>query len=207
MFSRLIDPNFLIFRGALLILLLAFFWAPSAFCELTGKKRDLDGNGFKEAIAYYDENKVLVKLQIDEDIDGKYETTVYYKNGFRDTGEKDTDRNGQADTWIRYYFTGLPWIIARDRNRDGRQDYWRYLKNGFVYKKERDRNYDGKVDLVISYEGKPDLRFDEDEELKEFERKEDNDYDGVFEKVEKRKLQISESGIDPLAGAIDEAGG
>lgn len=188
-----------------LLLLLSFYGPQDAFCELTSRKKDLDGNGFKEAIAYYDENKVLMKLQVDEDIDGKYETTVHYKNGFRHTGEKDTDRNGKVDTWIQYYFTGLPWIIARDRNQDGKQDYWRYLKNGFVYKKERDRNYDGKVDLVVSYEGKSDLRYDEYDEPKEFERKEDNDYDGVFEKVEKRSLQVSESGIDPSAGATEEA--
>ena len=196
-----------IFQVASLVLFFATFDSQSAFCELTSKKIDLDGNGFKEAMAYYDENKALSRLQVDGDIDGKYETTVYYKNGFRETAEKDSDRDGKPDTWIKYYFIGLPWIISRDRNRDGAPDYWRYLKNGFVYKKERDRNFDGKVDLAISYEGKPDLRFDEDEEAKEFERKEDNDYDGVFEKVEKRKLEVSDSGIDPSAGAVDEISG
>lgn len=169
-------------------------------------RRDLTGSGFKNALACYDEHKMLVKVMVDDHLSGKYTTTVYYKNGYRDRAEKDTDGDGRVDTWIKYYFTGQPWVIARDTNGDGKPDYWRHYKNGFLYKKERDRNYDGRVDLIISYEGKVDMQYTGDLP-KEYERKEDNDFDGVFEKTERRKLRVSDTTVDAAAGSIEEVNG
>ncbi|MBI4431940.1 MAG: hypothetical protein HY592_00445 [Candidatus Omnitrophica bacterium] len=61
--------------------------------------------------------------------------------------ERDTDRDGQVDTWVYRYFTGVAWKIAEDRDRDGKADYWRFFKNGVVYKWEQDANADGQVDI------------------------------------------------------------
>lgn len=168
----------------------------------TTKKVDLDQDGFQETELIY-EGKLIVKALIDENGDGKIDGTILYRNGARDSGERDVNFDGQTDTWIRYYITGLPWEITRDKNGDGKVDYWKYLKNGFVYKREWDRNFDGKPDVRILVPGKADLR-GVDEPKQKIEKQYDDDFDGQFEKVEKVTKRVPQIRASMAAGAVDE---
>ena len=168
----------------------------------TTRKVDLDEDGFQETELIY-EGRMIVRALIDENGDGKIDGTIQYRNGFRDTGERDVNFDGQTDTWIRYYITGLPWLVTRDKNGDGQVDYWKYLKNGFVYKREWDRNFDGKPDVRILVPGKADLR-DPDEQKQQIEKQYDEDFDGQFEKIEKVSKRVPQIMVKTTAGAIDE---
>ena len=99
------------------------------------KKVDLDGDGYTETRLFY-EGKLIAKAVMDVNGDGKTDGTIYYKDGFRESGERDANLYGRIDTWIWYYITGVPWIIARDKNGDVKPDYWKFMKLGFIYKRE-----------------------------------------------------------------------
>jgi hypothetical protein len=166
------------------------------------KKVDLDRDGYQETQLFYD-GKVIEKALIDENRDKKVDGTIWYKNGFRDKGERDINFDGRIDTWIKYYITGVPWIIARDKNNDGRADYWKHIKNGFIYKREWDRNFDGRPDVRMLIPGKADLR--EIGETKQILTKQfDDDFDGVFEKEIKISKRMPHIQVKTTAGSISE---
>jgi len=176
--------------------------SPSVLAEETTKKVDLDGDGYYETRLFYD-GKLITKALIDMNGDGKTDGTITYKNGFRESAERDANLDGQVDTWIKYYMTGVPWIIARDKNTDGRPDYWKYMKLGFVYKREWDRNFDGKPDARVLIQGKADFR-EKEETVQDMEKQFDEDFDGQFEKVVKMKKRVPNIKIESAAGAIGE---
>lgn len=170
--------------------------------EETTKKVDLDGDGYTETRLFY-EGKMIAKALIDMNGDGKTDGTIFYKNGFRESAERDANLDGQIDTWIKYYMTGVPWIIARDKNGDTRPDYWKYMKLGFVYKREWDRNFDGKPDARVLIQGKADFR-EKDDTVQAMEKHFDEDFDGQFEKVIKVKKRVPNIKVESAAGAIGE---
>lgn len=186
--------------------LAVLFWmyavSPPVLAEETMKKVDLDGDGYHETQLFY-EGKLIAKALIDDNGDGRPDGTIFYKNGFRESGERDANFDGKTDTWIKYYMTGVPWIIARDKNGDGKPDYWKYIKNGFIYKREWDRNFDGKPDARVLIPGKADLR-EKDEPVQVLEKDFDEDFDGLFEKVVKVKKRIPHIKVETAAGAIGE---
>ncbi|MBI4353115.1 MAG: hypothetical protein HY593_04220 [Candidatus Omnitrophica bacterium] len=186
------------------------FTAPSHSAQIA-ERVDLDGDGHREATIFF-ENGRIVKVQVDRNLDKKIDCVIYYKDGFRIRAERDANYDKKIDVWIKYYFTGMPWFIAGDKNFDGKPDHWRYLKNGFVYKREWDRNFDGKPDLRMLFEAPPDMRFVPGIHNRLVEIKEDNDFDGVFEKITRPKKKQkpvtpdSEGKIDITPGAIEETG-
>jgi hypothetical protein len=187
--------------GAVMLGVMCF--SASWLCaEETVKKADLDGDGYNEARLFYD-GKLISKALIDMNGDGRNDGTIFYKNGFRESAERDANLDGQIDTWIKYYITGVPWIIVRDKNRDGKPDYWKYMKLGFVYKREWDRNFDGKPDARVLIPGKADLR-EKDESVQAMEKHFDEDFDGRFEKVIKMKKRVPNIKVESAAGAIGE---
>jgi hypothetical protein len=183
-------------------LMLCVLASPLSADETAGKKADLDGDGYNEARLFYD-GKLIAKALIDMNGDGKADGTILYRNGFRESAERDANLDGKVDTWIKYYITGVPWIIARDKNGDGKPDYWKYMKLGFVYKREWDRNFDGKPDARVIIPGKADLR-EKDESVQAMEKHFDEDFDGRFEKVIKMKKRVPNIKVESAAGGIGE---
>jgi hypothetical protein len=173
-----------------------------ALATETSKKADLDGDGIPETTLFYD-GKLITRAVMDENDDGKPDGTVYYKAGFRYNAERDLDFDGKNDTWVKYYMTGVPWMVMRDKNGDGKPDYWKHIKNGFVYKREWDRNLDGKPDIRMIVPGKADLR-DTKVKTQLLEKHFDNDYDGNFEKVVKVRKREPSIKVQNQAGAIGE---
>lgn len=188
-------------KWALLLLLILLVPIYTLATE-TSRKADLDGDGYSETQLFY-EGKIVIKALLDENGDGKTDGTVSYKDGFRERAERDINFDGKIDTWIKYYITGVPWIITRDKNGDGNVDYWKYLKNGFIYKREWDRNFDGKPDVRILIPGKADLR-ELDERYQLLEKYSDENYDGDFEKKVKITKRVPNIKVNQSAGAIGE---
>ena len=173
-----------------------------AMATETSKKADLDADGVPETMLYY-EGKLITRAVMDDNFDGKPDGTVYYKAGFRYSGDRDLDFDGKTDTWVKYYMTGIPWMVMRDKNGDGKPDYWKHIKNGFVYKREWDRNFDGKPDIRMIVPGKSDLR-DTKQKTQLLEKQFDNDYDGQFEKIVKIRKREPSIKVQSQAGAIGE---
>ncbi len=178
--------------GFLIVCLATLLVAPmSALCAestpLSIVLRSLHGNdGFKDAVVTL-QGKVIQKVIVDINHDGKPDMVIHYKNGFRDYASGDMDADGKMDTWVNYYFTGVPWKIAEDYDRDGNPDYWIFLKNGVPYRWEQDRNGDTQVDIVTM--------LDEKTGKVVLQRLDDN-FDGV---LDKRSPQAGWTGLKPQA--------
>ena len=88
---------------------------------------------------------------------------------------QDTNKDGKPDLWASYDKGGYLTVAADDsEHRDGRPHHWRYFRAGKVYRREWDRNFDNKADLVIL-----------EKDGRMVEKKQDDNFDGRFEKSEK----------------------
>ena len=147
----------------------------TAWSMENSRMADIDGDGYEEAEIFYEGNQI-VKTFVDYDHDRRMESVIYYKNGARDHAEQDIDGNGSTDRWVYYYFTGVSWKVAEDRNVDTKPDYWFYLKDNKIYKWEQDTNGDGKADLRTVYET------DKAGKTRSLvQQSSDGNFDGVFE--------------------------
>ncbi|MCG3176637.1 MAG: hypothetical protein MOGMAGMI_01595 [Candidatus Omnitrophica bacterium] len=174
--------------------------ADATALELRARRMDLDGDGHKEAVVQFHNDKA-VKAELDRNADGRTDGYLFYRNGHREIGQIDSDYDGIFDTVIDYYFTGVPAAIKYDRNRDGYPDLTRYFKNGFLYKVERDRNYDRIPDVRVLYELGPDYRPKAIDGLQKVQRHYDEDFDGVFDRYLETRRRISVQKADIVAGA------
>ena len=149
-----------------------------AMATETSKKADLDADGVPETMLYY-EGKLITRAVMDDNFDGKPDGTVYYKAGFRYSGDRDLDFDGKTDTWVKYYMTGIPWMVMRDKNGDGKPD----------------------IRMIVP--GKSDLR-DTKQKTQLLEKQFDNYYDGQFEKIVKIRKREPNIKVQSQAGAIGE---
>jgi hypothetical protein len=163
---------------------------------------DLDGDGYKEAEVYFEGPKVVLAL-LDRNDDKKIDGTIHYRDGFREYAEIDADYDGRVETWVQYYFTGLPSLIRTDKDGDGSPDSWRHFQNGFIYKKEWDRNGDGAPDYRILTEADADFRGDLDR-FRTVEKQYDNDFDGTFDRTVRVKKKMPPARVGLEAGAYRE---
>ena len=176
---------------------------PVAWASQVMRKNDLDGDGTKEANVYYEGNKIM-KIVMHKNHDGKTDSRIYYRAGFRDYAELDSNFDGIIDTVILYYFTGIPASIAVDRNGDSKPDRWTYFQNGIIYKREWDRNFDGIPDYRIRFSVKADYRMDVKTEMQAIVKEYDNNNDGFFEKTVKTKKRAQAKRLSSTAGSLSE---
>lgn len=141
------------------------------------KRKDLDGDGIREAVVFYD-GRTAVRAVSDVNQDGHPDMFIYYRDGVRDHADVDIDEDGRADKWIYYGQDGVPWKEAYDFDKNGRADYWVFYRSGQVSKWEQDRNDDGKPDVRTFYESSGKAI-----EKPLFRQSFDNDYDGEYESV------------------------
>lgn len=167
------------------------------------KKADLDGDGTKESVVYYEGNKIS-KIMMDKNHDGKADVIVYYRNGYRSYAEIDANFDGKIDTVILYYFTGVPAMISVDRNGDGKPDQWTYFKNGIIYKREWDRNFDGIPDYRILFSTTADYRTNAKTHTQSIVKQYDDNFDGIFEKTVNAQKKTSAKRLAVTVGSLSE---
>src|SRR4029079_1641306 len=113
---------------------------------MTCKQTDLNLDGKIDMVNYYDETGSQIVLEeIDGDLAGKFDMTVYYAQGKRVRDEMDTNFDPRADVW-KFYEDGKLVRTAFDKNNDGKVDEWDYYEGGKLDRIGYDTSGSGRVD-------------------------------------------------------------
>jgi hypothetical protein len=154
----------------------------------------------------YREDGEIVRRVLDEDFDGRPDTTVHYDRATQRPArvEEDANGDGRSDAWTEYQ-NG---VIARrrsDANHDGTVDTWTFYQAGVIARHEQDTTGSGFRDRVGHYEGgklvreeqdtsgdgRADVVLHYDAQERVLRREEDTDHDGrvdVISHYEKGRL-------------------
>ena len=124
---------------------------------LTCREADLNDDGRKDVVRFYNEEGRPLREEADRDFDGQIDEITYFTKGRITRQEIDESGNGVIDTRI-YYEEGEPIRAERDlagrsTASEWRPDRWEYYVDGRTVRVGTDIDGDGKVD-----------RWDRDEE-------------------------------------------
>lgn len=118
---------------------------------LTCRESDLNGDGTKDVVRYYNDEGRPLREEADRDFDGQMDTITVFQDGHVVRTEIDGDSNGRIDTKIYYDDEGAP--IRTERDMAGRStadtwrpDRWEYFENGRMVRMGTDLDGDGRVD-------------------------------------------------------------
>ena len=132
--------------------------------ELRRRSYDAERRGSAGRVEFHGEGR-LFRVELDQDGDGKVELWNFYDPEERlEKQEQDRAADGKVDTYVTLDpATGKELRVLRDTDADGEIDSWRINHpDGSTERLEEDRNRDGKADRFVTFaEGKP-SRFEED---------------------------------------------
>jgi hypothetical protein len=133
---------------------------PLSRLVLICREADLNGDGTKDVVRYYDDSGMPTREEADRDFNGQMDIITYYDGGQIIRQELDRSGDGKVDTKI-FYDRGRPLRAERDqagRSSPGhwKADTWEYYEDGRLVRKGRDLTGDGQVD-----------RWDRNRELKD----------------------------------------
>jgi YD repeat-containing protein len=118
---------------------------------LTCRESDLNGDGTKDVVRYYNEEGRPLREEADRDFDGQMDTIEVFQDGRVVRTELDSNADGRVDTKIFYDDDGTP--IRTERDLAGRStaetwrpDRWEYFENGRMVRMGTDLDGDGRVD-------------------------------------------------------------
>ncbi len=131
---------------------------PAVRLVLLCREVDLNGDGIKDIVRYYDEGGRPLREEADRDFDGKMDLLVIFQDGIVVRKELDTNGDGVVDAKV-FYENGKPFRAERDtRGRSTanhwQPDTWEYFVQGRLVRTGVDLDGDGRVD-----------RWDRNEEL------------------------------------------
>lgn len=106
---------------------------------------DLTGDGRINMRRTYDETGDLSLEEMDGDLDGRMDHTVYWENGVILRTETDTDHDGYLDEF-REYRDGYLSLVRRDSDHDGEVDTWSYYDQEGLARVGVDTDGDGEAD-------------------------------------------------------------
>jgi hypothetical protein len=114
------------------------------------RETDVDADGRKDVIRYYDDDGRSLREEADRNFDGKMDLAVIFQNGKIVRKEVDEDNDGKIDTRI-YYENSLPVRAERDLSGGGpetpwRTDRWEYYQEGHMVRMGTDLDGDTTVD-------------------------------------------------------------
>lgn len=124
---------------------------------LVCREADLNGDGRKDIVRFYNDEGRPVREEADRTFDGQIDEITQFADGRVSLQEIDTTGNGVTDTKI-FYEGGEPAraerdTVGRSTAREWKPDRWEYYADGRTVRIGTDLNGDGKVD-----------RWDRDEE-------------------------------------------
>lgn len=118
---------------------------------LTCRESDLNGDGIKDVVRYYNEEGRPLREEADRDFDGQLDTITIYQEGHVVRQELDENGDGRVDSKIYYDDAGVP--IRTERDLAGRStpeqwhpDRWEYFEHGRMVRMGTDLDGDGRVD-------------------------------------------------------------
>ena len=114
------------------------------------READLNGDGTKDIVRYYNDEGRPVREEADRDFDGKMDEVTFFERGRIARMEQDTNGDGNIDTKV-FYENGRPLrgerdMAGRSTASDWRPDVWEYYEGGRVVRSGMDLDGDGRVD-------------------------------------------------------------
>jgi hypothetical protein len=114
------------------------------------READVDGDGRKDVIRYYDDNGRSLREEADRNFDGKMDLAVIFQNGKIVRKEVDENGDGKIDTRI-FFEKDLPMRAERDLSgrsteTEWKPDRWEYYENGVMVRMGTDLDGDARVD-------------------------------------------------------------
>ena len=134
---------------------------------LACREADLNGDGVKDVVRYYNEEGRPLREEADRNFDGTMDIITFFQDGRIVRQEQDSNADGRVDTKI-FYERGR--MVRTERDLAGRStathwqpDRWEYFEAGRMVRMGTDLDGDGNVD-----------RWDRDHDWNERRRAEDN---------------------------------
>lgn len=114
------------------------------------READVDGDGRKDVIRYYDDFGRSLREEADRNFDGKMDLAVIFQNGKIMRKEIDENGDGKIDTRI-FFEKDLPMRAERDLSgksteSEWKPDRWEYYENGVMVRMGTDLDGDARVD-------------------------------------------------------------
>ena len=114
------------------------------------RETDVDGDGIKDVIRYYDDEGRAMREEADRNLDRRMDLSLVFQDGKLVRREADSNGDGKIDIVV-YYKDGKP--IRAERDLAGRStpdkwhpDRWEYYEQGRVVRMGTDLDGDTKVD-------------------------------------------------------------
>ncbi|MCP4244321.1 MAG: hypothetical protein QF890_01245 [Myxococcota bacterium] len=158
---------------------------------------DRDDDGRIDQWIYRHDGQIVRKL-LDQDFDGRPDTTLHYDPLSHRIArvEEDSNRDGDVDTWTSYR-EGQIQRRRVDGNGDAEVDTWTYYEDGEITRHEQDSTSDGFRDRIGHYvngrlirdqhdtngDGRPDITTHYDAQERVVRREEDSDGDGDIDVI------------------------
>lgn len=118
---------------------------------LVCRESDLNGDGTKDVVRYYNDEGRPLREEADRNFDGQMDTVTVFQNGRIVRTEIDSNADGRIDTKIFFDDDGQP--LRTERDLAGRStaetwhpDRWEYFENGRMVRMGTDLDGDGRVD-------------------------------------------------------------
>lgn len=114
------------------------------------READLNGDGTKDIVRYYNDEGRPAREEADRNFDGKMDEVTFFERGRIARMEQDTNSDGNIDTKV-FYENGRPLrgerdMAGRSTPSNWRPDVWEYYEEGRVVRSGMDLDGDGRVD-------------------------------------------------------------
>jgi hypothetical protein len=124
---------------------------PEQRLVLTCREADLNGDGIKDVVRFYNDEGRPLREEADRNFDGQIDTITYFQDGRIIRIENDDDHDGQVDSKTFYDDDGHPLRTERDiahrsTPTNWHPDRWEYYENGHMVRMGTDLDGDGRVD-------------------------------------------------------------
>jgi hypothetical protein len=113
------------------------------------READLNGDGIKDLVRFYDDEGNVVREEGDRNFDGRVDVTTHFDAG--EVVSKELDDNFDGRVEAKVFFEGGR-IVRVERDLTGRDpkvfrtDRWEYIEEGRIVRIGTDLDGDGKVD-------------------------------------------------------------
>lgn len=118
---------------------------------LACRESDLNGDGTKDVVRYYNDEGRPLREESDRDFDGQMDTITIFQEGRVVRTEIDSNGDGRVDIKIFYDDRGA--ALRTERDLQGRStadtwrpDRWEYFEDGRMVRMGTDLDGDGRVD-------------------------------------------------------------
>lgn len=124
--------------------------APLVRLVLVCRESDLNADGTKDVVRYYNEEGRPLREEADRDFDGDMDEVTFFQEGVIVRQEFDSSGDGKVDTKI-FFESGKPLraerdLAARSTVNQWQPNRWEYFEGGRMVRMGTDLDGDGKVD-------------------------------------------------------------